>query len=259
MEIAGILTVVAYLLGVVVLSVLVAAGSVWLAGRFLDEDAGREYNVALAPFLTTAALVYGALLGFTTVVAWEQFSSADDHVTTEASTLASMYRQTVAMPAPESIAIRGLLRRYTAAAQAQWGSPGLANEEARAAITDMYRVLGQQAQNNASSAIDGEFLSQVNELSSQRNVRMLDARPRIPGLLWCALLFGAVMVIGLLGFSKLPSRRGHLLLSSAVAILLGLLLYVVFWLDHPFGQQAGVTAAPFGHAVEVFDSIDQAK
>jgi len=255
MEITGFLTVVGYLILVVLLAVAVAAGSVWLAGRFLDENTGREYNVALAPFVTTAALVYGALLGFTTVVAWEQFSSADNHVTTEASTLASMYRQTVAMPPEEAAQIRVQLRRYTQAARDQWGSPGPANEEARAAITDMYRVLGRQAQ-HGSSVIDSEFLSQVNELSSQRNIRLLDARPRIPGLLWCGLLFGAVMVIGLLGFSRLPSRRGHLVLSSAVAILLGLLLYVVFWLDHPFGRQAGVTAVPFVHAVEVFDSVD---
>jgi hypothetical protein len=44
---------------------------------------------------------------------------------------------------------------------------------------------------------------------------------------------------------------------SAVAVLLGLLLFVVFWLDHPFGNELGVTSAPFEQSLSVFDSIDR--
>ena len=51
--------------------------------------------------MTCVGLVYGALLGFTIVVAWEQFSSAETNVSNEASTLVTMYRQTVGMPVPE--------------------------------------------------------------------------------------------------------------------------------------------------------------
>jgi hypothetical protein len=56
---------------------------------------------------------------------------------------------------------------------------------------------------------------------------------------------------------RLGSLRGHLGLLSAVAVLLGLLLFVVYWLDHPFGNQLGVTSEPFEQALIVFDSIDR--
>lgn len=256
MQIAGFANVIVSLLVVVALSALVAVGSVWLAGRFLDEPAGKTYNVSLAPFVTTAALVYGALLGFTVVVAWEQFSSATNNVSVEASTVTAMYRQTIAMPATDQAQIRSLIRRYATAAQTEWGNSADADDAARGAINDMYRVIGAHTRDHVASPVDGEFLSQLTTLSAQRNARLLDTKPRIPGLLWGGLLFGAVVVIGLLGFSRLPSRRGHMMLSSAVAILLGLLLFTVFWLDHPFGRDAGVTAAPFVHAIEVFDSVD---
>ena len=85
---------------VIAASILLAVGTIWFVNRrFLGHSAGREYNSTLSPFVTTVALVYGALLGFTVVVAWEQFSSAEANVANEASTLATMYRQTVAMPA----------------------------------------------------------------------------------------------------------------------------------------------------------------
>ena len=102
---------------VIVASVGVAVGSILVANRAIPAFVGKEHNSTLSPFVTTVALVYGTLLGFTVVVAWEQFSSAEVNVANEASTLATMYRQTVAMPAQEQGEIRVLLRKYTTAVQ----------------------------------------------------------------------------------------------------------------------------------------------
>ena len=100
-----------------VAAVLVGAASMWLADRTLAKPVSEGHNGALSPFLTCVSLVYGALLGFTIVVAWEQFSSAETNVSNEASTLTTMYRQTVGMPVPEQTQMRGLLRKYTKAVE----------------------------------------------------------------------------------------------------------------------------------------------
>src|SRR5262249_12681373 len=114
-----------------------------------------------------------------------------------------------------------------------------------------------QQSSAASSPISQKFLDGLTTLASQRNQRILDAKPRIPGLLWTGLLFGGVVLLGLGGFLRLGSGRSPLALLSAVAVLLGLLLFVVFWLDHPFGNQLGVTSEPFEQSLTVFDSIDR--
>lgn len=249
------------LLGVVVASILVAVGCIWVGDRALSDSIGQENNSALSPFLTCVALVFGALLGFTVVVAWEQFSSAEGNVTNEASTLATMYRQTVAMPAAEQSEMRVLLRSYADAVRGpEWAKQegdGGTSDTARNAITGMYRVLGKQDPSTASGPVNGEFLGQLTTLASQRNTRVLDNEPRIPWLLWCGLLFGGIVLVGLMGFMRLESRRGHVILSGAVAVLLGLLLFIVYVLDHPFGTQLGVTSEPFTHSLEVFEAIDR--
>lgn len=241
----------------IVIAVLIAVASVSLANRKLGHI-GPEHNSTLSPFITVVGLVYGALLGFTVVVAWEQFHSAEANASHEASTLTTMYRQTVAMPQPEQTQLRGLLRKYAAAVEGpEWNTQdsGGSSDAARGAITEMYRVVGSEQSSIASSAISREFLGQLTVLASDRNTRFLDAEPRIPPLLWCSLIFGAVVLITLTGFLRLHSNHGHMVLSSAVAVLLGLLLYLVFVLDHPFGE-LGVTSKPFGHALKVFDVID---
>jgi len=245
-----------FLVVVIAVSVAVAVGSICLADRTLPAAADAERNSWLELCLTTVALVYGALLGFTVVVAWEQFSSAAANVAGEASTMATMYRQTAGVPAPEQAKLRELLRKYATAVEGgEWGRQD--SDGTRAAIDQMYRVVGGQASDEWSSSLKGEFVGQLTTLAEQRNTRVLDAKPRIPGLLWGGLLFGSVVLIGLMGYARIDSRRGHVLLSSVVAVLLGLLLFLVFWLDRPFGRELGVTPAPFTLAVQAFDAMDR--
>jgi hypothetical protein len=246
---------------VLVVSVLVGVVSMWVADRTLTKPVDQGHNGALSPFMTSVSLVYGALLGFTIVVGWEQFSSAEANVSNEASTLTTMYRQTVGMPVAEQTRMRELLRDYTTAvAGPEWEKAvrdGGGTESARDALNEMYRVLGSEQSSVASNPISQKFLDKVDTLASERSQRILDAKPRIPGLLWTGLLFGGVVLVALGGFMRLGSVRAHLLLLSAVAALLGLLLFINFWLDHPFGNLLGVTSEPYEQSLIVFDSIDR--
>ena len=143
--------------------------------RTLPESVSEGHNASLSPFLTCVALVHGALLGFTIVVAWEQFSSAEANVSNEASTLTTMYRQTVGMPVPEQAQIRDLVRKYTKAVEGPKWTDGTCPRG--------NRCRGRRAQR--------DVLDQLTTLASERNQRMLDTNPRIPGLLWAGC-FSAV-------------------------------------------------------------------
>jgi hypothetical protein len=68
--------------------------------------------------------------------------------------------------------------------------------------------------------------------------------------------WSSVVLILLTSFMQLTNNRAHVVLVSVVTVLLSLLLYLVFVLDHPFGPM-GVTSEPFAHAFEVFDLVDQ--
>jgi hypothetical protein len=171
-----------------------------------------------------------------------------------------MYRQTVGMPVPEQTQMRELLRKYAKTVEGPEGNKqdvGSTSDTAQAALTEMYKVLAREQSSVAPNATSGEFLGQLTVLASDRNQRMLDAQPRRPGLLWAGLLSGGVVLVALSGFMRLDSTRGHLMLSSAIALLLGLLLFIVFWLDHPFENPLGITYAPFQQSLGAFDAIDR--
>ena len=240
-------------------AVAIAVGSVLLAGRVVARDTRPEHNSILSPFLTVVGLVYGALLGFTVVVGWQQYLSAETNVSNEASTLVTMYRQTVAMPQPEQAQIRDELRRYAAALQGpNWGREDFSSisNNGRNALTEMYRIAGTSKPDVTAGPITSQFLGQLSVLASDRSARILNSHPRIPALLWCALIFGSLVLISLASFMRLQNNRAHMLLVSTVTVLLSLLLSLIFMLDHPYGP-IGVTSQPFSHAVTVFDMVDQ--
>jgi hypothetical protein len=244
---------------VVVVAILISLGWIWLANRILPV-LGDLHNPVMSPFITVVGLVYGALLGFTVVATWQQFASAQVTVANEASTLTTLYRQTVAMPEPEQSQMRQQLRNYASAVVGpEWDMQrnGASSGSARAAITGMYRIAGSQPPGVASNPINGAFLNQLTVLASDRTMRMIDTKPRIPPMLWSGLIFGGIALVALTGFLRLGSTLGHAIVSSTIAVLLGLLLCLVFSLDHPFGNQRSITSAPFQHALEVFDAVDR--
>lgn len=67
---------------------------------------------------------------------------------------------------------------------------------------------------------------------------------------------GAVVLVAFTGFLRMGSTVGHVIVSSTVAVLLGLLLCVVFQLDHSYATDQRITSGPFQHALDIFDSVD---
>jgi hypothetical protein len=111
----------------------------------------------------------------------------------------SVYRQTVGMPVEQQTQMRVMLRKYAKAVEGpEWEKAvreGGETEGARDALNDMYRVLGSEQSSVATGPISQKFLDQLGTLASERNQRILDAKPRIPGLLWTGLVFGGVVLL----------------------------------------------------------------
>lgn len=244
------------LLAVIVVAISITVSFVAIGNRVLPIELPATHNPSIAPLITAVGIVYGALLGFTVVTNWEQFSSTRVMIASEASALTTMYRQSVAMPDAERTRVQALLRRYASAvAGPEWNQQG--SNVARAAITSMYRVVGTETSGATSKPIQSEFVSQLSVLASDRNERITGTKPRMPGLMWVILISGAIVLIGLISFLRMSSAVGHVVVSSSIAVLIGLLLSVVFAFDYSFATDRQFIAGPFNHALDIFDLVDR--
>jgi ABC-type Co2+ transport system permease subunit len=70
---------------------------------------------------------------------------------------------------------------------------------------------------------------------------------------WLLLAVVVVVAVSIV----VGATLGHAVVSSTIAILLGLLLCIPYLLDHPFGTHRGITPETFERSVEVFDAVDR--
>ena len=208
----------------------------------------------------TAGTIYAVLLGFLVVAVWEAYDNAHSNVGEEASTLATMYRQTNGMHPGERDHMRELLREYTeSVAEKEWSiqaATGGAAPEARKAVADVYRAYASLPAAEANSSINQAFLSNMSIVAADRNKRTLEASEQLPAVLWVGLVTGAVVVVGMTFLLYMETPLPHIIMAAIMAGLIGTLLYVAVAFDRPFSGPLGLQPEPFEHSLSVFKAVD---
>jgi hypothetical protein len=247
-------------LGIVGLAILYALFGVLLFRSLLKGRVSERHYDLPAPILQTAGTIYAVLLAFSVIAVWQSYGAAKDNVAEEASTLATLYRQTNGLPNPPRAALRRLLRNYTEAVVVdEWpiqAATGGASPRARKELGAIYRAYGAMDPKVASAPIAMEFLQTLRTVAADRNRRTLEASEALPVVLWVGLLIGGVIVVGMTFVLHSPATYPHILFSVLLAALIGTLLFITAVLHRPFDGPLGISPDSFEHSLSVFDSVD---
>ena len=234
---------------------------VWLVRRFVKGHVREGHNDVLVPLFLTAGTLYAVLLAFLVIAVWETHGAADENASEEASTLATLYRQTAGMPSGERRELRALLREYTdAVIDDEWpiqAKTGGRSEKARNAVTDIYAALGQLNPADRNSPQTAEFLRTFDVVAADRNRRGLQANQQLPGVLWIGLLAGATIVVAMSFFLYMDVFWPHFVMSGLMTALVLTLLIITYLLNRPFSGPLAIDAGAFENARQVYASVDR--
>ncbi len=246
---------------ILVLCIALYAGLIWCVRRLVKRHVFEGHNDVLAPLFLTAGTLYAVLLAFLVIAVWESHGAAQDNAAEEASTLATMYRQTAGMPAGEQREMRAMLREYTEAVVTdEWpiqAASGGASPKARAVVAQIYRSYGALPRSEQTSPVSVEFLHTFSTVTADRNRRTLQANEQLPGILWAGLLIGATIVLAMTFLLYMEKFWLHFLMSGLSAILIVTLLLITFLLNQPFKGPLALDADSFEHSLGVFNSVDK--
>lgn len=250
------------LTGIVVVSVLAAVVGVWYSHRRLSGRVGEGHNEVVVPIYATAGVIYAVLLAFIVIVVWEQFTAATENVADEASALATMYRETVALPDPERGKLRKEVREYTEAVMGpEWKlqAHGGASPVARAEVVDMYRTVGNQTSRLLSNPVNQQVLQEIGIVAADRNKRTLASEENLPWVLWLGLIVGDVVLVVMSFLLYMSNAWIHAVCVALVAAMTGVLLFTTLVLNHPFEGKLGIRPHAFEHSVTVFNQVGPAE
>ncbi len=210
-----------------------------------SEAATQIDNGTVGWFFSGVTVLYGLTLGLLTVATWQNYSTASGIASQEAATLAVLYRDLSGYPDSTRQPLQRQLREYTAfIVQKSWPAQrrGMANDMERTVLTRFQldllhtevRTMGQQV-------LHGEAIETFNRLVELRRQRIESISMGVPGVLWATVLLGAIVTIAFSYCFAVVELRFHALLTGMLALMVGMMIFLIAALDRPYLGEVSVT------------------
>lgn len=238
--------------------VAVAVGGVLLVRRSASLEFLESHNEVAGFIYAVVGVIYAVLLAFVVTFVWEQHRTAEARVEQEANELGDLFRDTEAFPVTDRETLRALIRAYVGAVtEDEWGAMARGEPSAKAwrAYNRLWRAYAAfDPATERARTWYGETIGDLNEVGDYRRLRLLSSHSTVPGILWVTILVGGAVTIMFGYFFGTKSLLAHLLMVVAVSGIIGLILFVIFALDHPFRGLAPVSPEAFEQLVDIFGS-----
>jgi len=242
---------------IVILAVLLAVGGLALVEHLVPWRVREQHNDVAGFIYAVLGVVYAVLLGFTTIVVWEDFEVARATTESEATELAEIFWLADELPEPQRARLREIASSYAEVViDEEWSlmAQGRASSQAWALVDDMRKTVYSFEPNTAAEQVLYEQgLQMVHNLADQRNLRLLEASGGIPRVLWGVLVIGGIIVVGFTYLFGLENTRSHTLMIASLAAVIGLAIFTIYALDHPFAGITRVEPESFELVLKTFE------
>jgi len=249
---------------------LYASGLIWVLGvaagagigtilvhRFRSASA-ESSNDAVSTVFSIVGGLHAVLMAFVLIALFDGVSTVRDGSHTEANSLVAVHWAADSLPEPARSQIQDLSKSYARTViDQEW--PKMRNSEAVSgsgwAILDRLRAAidGAAAEGDWQQARKTEAASQLWNIYQARQARLTSAGTEgVSTVVWLALLVGSIMSISLPYLLDVRKLTTHIILMSALAGAIALLLFAIYQLQNPFSGGAQVGPDAFNSAIERF-------
>ncbi len=254
--------------GVLVIGVicLAALAGLELVQRLVPAVSRQQHNDVAGFIYAALGVIYAVLLALVVIAVWEEYQAASDTVEQEANAVAEIFWLAHRLPQPEGSHIQELARSYAQeVVDKEWplmaqGKPPLMEQgegtPAGWLLIDDIRANLQEVEPRtpADEQLYAEGLDQVQRLADARRTRLVAAEEGVPAVLWAVLIFGGVAAISFTYLFGLESTWAHRLMVLTLAAVIGLVLFTIGALEHPFSGGARIGTGAFELILERFET-----
>ncbi|MFN9369826.1 MAG: hypothetical protein ACK6CT_13850 [Planctomycetia bacterium] len=244
-------------IGLVTGGMCIAGLIVFFVQRIFPEHVLRTAHDATGNLLSIVGTLYAVLLGLIVVDAMVRFERAMDIVQQESNCLADIFLLAERLPDPYRKNVRDHCHDYAhTVIHEEWAlmQEARMSVKARRSALQLVRSLATfEPTTETQKAVFPLLLEQVRDLWDRRRERATMAQYGIPVIEWVTLLIGAVVTVLFAGLFSVGNGRLQSLLTSLVALVIGLNLYLVSLFGYPFSGELSVSVRPFEVDIGIFE------
>jgi hypothetical protein len=233
----------------------------------LVPAASRQQQNDVAGFIYAAlGVIYAVLLALVVIAVWQQYQAADETVEQEANATAEIAWLAHRLPEPRGSHIQELCRSYAEeVVHKEWplmeqGKPPLMTQT-RGTPTGWIMIDDIRANlqdfdphTKAEEQLYAEGLEQIQNLNDARRMRLVASEEGVPAVLWSVLIFGGIAAVSFTYLFGMQNTWAHRLMVVTLAAVIGLVLFTVGALGHPFEGGARIGTGAFDLILERFDT-----
>jgi Na+/proline symporter len=233
----------------------IAVLGLYLVRKKYPADVLKENHEVAAIIFNAFGVLYAVVVAFVVFVTWNGYDEATKNLQLEASQVLDIFHSARAFPDPASKIIQEGLIDYTNSVH---------NDELRRMAGGDIGIYSTGSLRNLIAVFDGmndkslpnrelymESLRRLNNLAEYRRLRIFAGNDTVPPMVWLILLVGGLITVSYTYFFGVRNIRGQYIMTSALTIMISLILFLVYVLDHPFTGTGRVSAKPFSEAMEL--------
>ena len=241
---------------------LLALAGFELVHRLVPAASRQQHNDVAGFIYAALGVIYAVLIALVVIAVWEEYSAAGETVEQEANATAEIFWLGNRLPEPEGAHVQELARSYAEeVVHTEWplmeqgkaplmtqtqGTPAgwTLIDDIRANLQDF------QPHTKADEQLYAEGLDQVQRLADARRMRLVAAEEGIPAVLWSVLIFGGIAAVGFTYLFGLENTWAHRLMVVTLAAVIGLVLFTIGAMEHPFSGGARIGTGAFDLVLE---------
>jgi hypothetical protein len=235
----------------VAVAVAIGLSGFYATRKWVRRVHGDElsHNDIVGFFLGAICLLYGITLGLVAVGTWEAYSDVDAKVDQEASAVAALYRDVSSFPDPKRAELQADLREYTRQLiDVGWPLQrrGIVPQNAAVVVNSLQTHLASfEPATEGQKTLHADAYREFTRLVELRRTRLKSVTAGLPVSLWYVLLGGAFLNIAVIWFFHMRSQSMHVWMTVMFSALLGLLIFLLAAMDHPFRGEISVGPEAF--------------
>jgi hypothetical protein len=183
------------------------------------------------------------------VTVFQTYSDTTKIVDQEAIALNAIYRDVTSYPDPIRTELQNGLREYTEQViNEAWPvqRKGAVPQSGIEHMTQFQQMLTKyEPATDGQKAMHAEALRAYNELIQARRQRLGAVGTGLPSVMWVVIIMGAFISLSASFFFKVEDARLHILEVLLLAVFIGLVIFMIVSLDHPFRGDLGISAQPY--------------
>jgi Protein of unknown function (DUF4239) len=209
----------------------------------------REDSEFSGAMIQCVMVFYGLAVALIAVNVSQTYSDVSKTVSEEADAVDALYRDVSSYPEPIRQDLQQAIRDYTDEVIHQaWPlmQRGQTPTAGFAYISRLQSVLDKfEPSTEGQKLLHGEALRAFNLLIQTRRERLDAASTSLPGVMWAVVLVGAIIGLCSTFFFKVEDVRLHGILVTLLAVFMGLVIFMILALDHPFEGDLGIGPQPY--------------